>query len=1083
MYMVKMKKFWLLVATTMVVFTACEDDLGVSGEKQSDKIGFNVELNSITNGEWGGRSNDSIQQSDVQLETLNETLNGEPLYLFTITNDSIEPNIKGDNNDKKVQSRGSIVKTGGVQDMGVSAWVYNGELATDWNDVEGSKLYIDNDKLVSPNWSSSHSWTTAYDRMRFYAYSPYDAVKLPTTAGTPTFEYTIADKVVDQKDLLVASSDVQCPNDYKPAPITFAHSLTAVKFEVANNVKNLVVKAVRIKGVYYKGTYTYEYCGINKDDNDPNTPNSDIGSWDVVTGSDAVKDYEITLNNIECNGDGTGENVKLNENEYVLLLMPQTLPEGAMVEIDVTDKILNRDVTLKSSIAGGVWGKGKQVTYCISANDEIVQYVFETENVSVPDYYGGEGVFTVKSYKKTTRFGGERIDPVAWDVVKFGDSDEKPSWINEIPLSGEGVSDENSVETIKYKMGAAPLEKSHTNEHISALAPKGTYNNPFDLSTNGGANAMNTANCYMVGYAGHYKLPLVYGNGIQNGEIPLNSTNSPIFNGGDYYDYKGKNYITNPWITDKYTAASAYLVWQDAPGLVTNLRLVDDGKYIAFEIKKENVCDGNAVIAVRDADDKIMWSWHIWASHYVSMWNNEVGGCSNSENKCSDIKEKTIYNKTFGKIDDRGYLVDDNNEVLDVDPFKGWPEGIHGTYKFKVLSKYLGYCKGEEKIYRGDFSATLKQREEKGNTINLEVEDVYGWISTANNAVYYQFGRKDPFVGYGETLDASKTFQNKTCFGNDGKPVVFRYSSSAANSISETIQNPDIFYGASAQKWCNIDPTRYQFLWQARNYNIPNGSTIKTLTDRTNVVKTIYDPCPVGYEMPRSDAFTGFLLDNKSSDKQIQGRPEEYKGYYVDIANEPFYKYEELRIPHDIAESASNNNGNILREPNPCAFVSGYQEYGYWFRPDVNGAGKFDGSFDSELEAEQKDIYNKCILMLALGCRGGSGASNGSVKEYRHMGNAMTATLVNKNGNVNPSRLYFYHGHDGQYFGDSKTTNCRGHVVHSAQSGSISKTLFKGTSNQIITVASSDFSLGFTVLPAKTGSNGNEYVSTGVNIK
>lgn len=1082
--MVKMRKFWLLVATTMVVFTACEDDLGVSGEKQSDKIGFNVELNSIANGEWGGRSNDSLQHSDVQLETLNETLNGKPVYLFTITNDSIEPNIKGDRKEKKVQSRGSIVTNGGVQDMGVSAWVYNGELATDWNDVEGTKIYIDNDKLTSPNWSSSHSWTTAYDRMRFFAYSPYDAVKLPTTTGAPTFEYTIADKVVEQKDLLVASSDVLCPNDYKPAPITFAHALTAVKFEVANNVKNLVVKAVRVKGVYYKGSYTYEYCGINEADDDPDTPNSDTGSWDVVSDTEAVKDYEITLNNIECNGDGTGENVKLNENEYVLLLMPQTLPAGAMVEIDVTDKVLNRDVTLKSSIAGGVWGKGKQVTYCISANDEIVQYVFETENVSVPDYYGGEGVFTVKSYKKTTRFGGERIDPVAWDIVKFGDSDEKLSWINEIPLSGEGVSDENSVETIKYKMGAAPLEKSHTNEHISALAPKGTYNNPFDLSTNGGANAMNTANCYMVGYAGHYKLPLVYGNAIQNGKIPLNSGNAPLFNGGDYYDYKGKNYIQTPWITDNYTATSAYLVWQDAPGLVTNLRLVDDGKYVAFEIKKENACDGNAVIAVRDSENKIMWSWHIWVSHYVSMWEGyNMLCCSNG-----DIKEKTIYNKTYGKINDKGHLVNDAGKTLDTAPFEGWPEGIHGTYEFKLLSKYLGYCRGEEKIYRGDFSAMLKQREENGNTISLDVNDVYGWISTANNAVYYQFGRKDPFVGYGETLDASKTFQNKTCFGNDGKPVEFKYSTSAASSISETIQNPDVFYGSEATTWCNLGTGSLQFLWQAKNYNIPNGTTIRTLTDREPVVKTIYDPCPVGYEMPRSDAFTGFLLDNKSSDKQIQGNPEEYKGYFVDINVDPFYKYEKLSIPQEkIWESNSNNNGNILREPNPCAFVSGYQEYGYWFRPDVNGAGKFDGSFDAELDNEQKEMYDQCLLMFAFGCRGGSGTSNGSVKEYRHMGNALTATLVDKpnDGYDNvPSRLYFYHGHDGEYFGDEKTKNCRGHVEHSAQNGNDKTyTTFSGKSNQIITVATSQPSLGFTVLPAKTGANGTKYISTGVKIE
>lgn len=1101
--MVNMRKFWLLVATTMVVFTACEDDLGVSGEKQSDKIGFNVELNSITNGEWGGRSNDSIQQSDVQLETLNETLNGEPLYLFTITNDSIEPNIKGDNNKKKVQSRGSIVKTGGVQDMGVSAWVYNGELATDWNDVEGSKLYIDNDKLVSPNWSSSHSWTTAYDRMRFFAYSPYDAVKLPTTAGTPTFEYTIADKVVDQKDLLVASSDVQCPNDYKPAPITFAHALTAVKFEVANNVKNIVVKAVRVKGVYYKGSYTYEYCGINEADDDPDTPNSDIGSWDVVTDTEAVKDYEITLNNIECNGDGTGENVKLNENEYVLLLMPQTLPAGAMVEIDVTDKILNRDVTLKSTIAGSVWGKGKQVTYCISASDEIVQYVFETENVSVPDYYGGEGVFTVKSYKKTTRFGGERIDPVAWDVEDVIDNERNKTavWMQELKgYKGNGVSNENDCETVRYQMGPAPLQlatshwqeqRSHTNYHIALCDEKGKYNDPYDLSTNGGTSSMNTANCYIIGYAGHYKLPLVYGNAI-NG----------AYNGSDYVDHTNTPNINDPWITSRYTAASADLVWQDAPGLVTNLRLVDDGKYIAFEIKKEYACDGNAVVAVKDGNGVIMWSWHIWVSHYKSLWEGNTNGCN-------DEQHINIYNKKFGLLNDAGELITSLTNTVP-DPFnrKNTYSGnyivdkLHHGQKFTMLTKYLGYCRGEEKYYGGSATINFKQAGNENSSLGLDVNSATKHISTANNAVYYQFGRKDPMVGFGETTGGG-VFKDKTRFGADGLPITtLKSESTPANNIAETIKNPDVFYGANSDYWLSTSAgIREEFLWQAASYTIPGGNNdsnrwndIEFWTSSTPVVKTIYDPCPVGYEMPRSDAFTGFLLDTKNPDKQLTGRPEEYKAYFTQNSgawNSADYTYV-MDLPCSVENTESNNNGNILREPNPCAFVSGYGEFGYWFRPDVNGAGKYSGTDDifSEGEDEHKidDIYKNCLMLMAMGCRGGDNTTGGSVKEYRNMGNAMTATLVVKNGatEARPSRLYFFHKstNDNSYINapigwyPNGNTNCRGHLSGSEgypwnTDVSIEKNaaLFS-SGNQIMTAASSAFSLGFTILPAKSGANG-----------
>ena len=1126
--MVNMRKFWLLVATTMVVFTACEDDLGVSGEKQSDKIGFNVELNSIANGEWGGRSNDSLQHSDVQLETLNETLNGKPVYLFTITNDSIEPNIKGDRKEKKVQSRGSIVTNGGVQDMGVSAWVYNGELATDWNDVEGTKIYIDNDKLTSPNWSSSHSWTTAYDRMRFFAYSPYDAVKLPTTAGTPTFEYTIADKVVDQKDLLVASSDVLCPNDYKPAPITFAHALTAVKFEVANNVKNLVVKAVRVKGVYYKGSYTYEYCGINEADDDPDTPNSDTGSWDVVSDTEAVKDYEITLNNIECNGDGTGENVKLNENEYVLLLMPQRLPAGAMVEIDVTDKVLNRDVTLKSSIAGGVWGKGKQVTYCISANDEIVQYVFETENISVPDYYGGEGVFTVKSYKKITRFGGERIDPVTWSIDDVIDDERNKTavWMKELKgYEGVGVSNESDWETINYKMGPAPLKlatshwqegRSHSNYHIALCDEKGSYVSPYDLSTKGGTSTMNTANCYIVGSAGHFMFPVVYGNAIGGGAC----------NGHDYVDHNDVAWFTdtndeNKWIGNRYNIKEAYLVWQDAPGLISDLRIIGDGahKYVGFEVRKEYACDGNAVIAVKDEND-ILWSWHIWVSHYQSLWEGNNNGCT-------DIQNKEIHNKKYGLLNESGKLIKGSTTVAD--PFnRNGTHGSganevdknHGGQAFTLLSKYIGYCRGEEKYYGGSATINFKQN---SNDFNLKVESKMKHISTANNACYYQFGRKDPIVGYGETVGGG-VFFDKTRFDNDGMPITtLKYKNEPASSIGETIKNPDVFYGANSLYWLSPQAVnnngkliRPQFLWQASAYGVPGDGTnssnrwndIDFWTTSTPVSRTMYDPCPMGYEMPRSDAFTGFLLDTKNPDKQLTGRPEEYWAYFYNGTDNPSsesYTYV-MKLSKDVEDVESNNNGNILREPNPCAFVSGYGEFGYWFRPDVNGAGKYNGAKDlfgsgSNLENEQQTIYDSCILLMALGCRGGDNASNGSVREYRNMGNALTATLVKMSigtGEVGrPSRLYFFHkttnvnsfiGAPIGWYPDGYYKNCRGHKDGNWNNEDWQSKGFVGSkvaeserenhattfssNNQIKTVATSPFSLGFTIIPAKSGKNG-----------
>lgn len=1088
-----------LIVTTLI--SSCSDDLGVNEQLQSDRVGFNVDLNNIAMSN-SARSNDSIAQNNVQLKLLNEKLRGDSLFLFTIVEDSISSNIKGVKNNK-CQSRGTEITTASITDMGVTGIVYNGADYTDWSTTgSNAKVYMhDEQSTKTASWCTDRYWPeTENTRMRFFAYSPYGAVTLSTTTVTPAFEYTIADKVVDQKDLLVASSDVQCPNNYEAAPLTFAHALTAVMFEIANTVEKITVKAVRVKDVYYKGKYQYEYCGINKDDGDDTTPNSDTGSWNVEETEDK-KTYEINNLNKQIVG-GTSTNIPLNENEYVLMLMPQTLPDGATIEVDVKDDVTGWEGTLKSSIAGNVWEKGKQVTYCISASDEIVQYVFETENVQVPEYYGGEGIFTVKSYKKTTRFGGELIEPVAWDVEDVIDNERNKTavWMQELKgYKGNGVSNENDWETVRYQMGPAPLQlatshwqekRSHTNYHIAQCDEKGKYNDPYDLSTNGGTSSMNTANCYIIGYAGHYKLPLVYGNAI-NG----------AYSGSDYVDHTNTPDINNPWITSRYTAASADLVWQDAPGLVTNLRLVNDGEYIAFEIKKEYACDGNAVVAVKDGNGVIMWSWHIWVSHYKSLWEGNTNGCN-------DEQHINIYNKKFGLLNDAGELITSSNTVPDPFNRKNTYSGnyivdkLHHGQKFTMLTKYLGYCRGEEKHYGGSVTINFKQAGNENSSLGLDVNSAIKHISTANNAVYYQFGRKDPFVGYGETLDAGVTFQNKTCFGNDGKPVEFKYSSSAAESISETIKNPDVFYGANSDYWLSTSAgIREEFLWQAASYTIPGGNNdsnrwndIEFWTSSTPVVKTIYDPCPVGYEMPRSDAFTGFLLDTKNPDKQLTGRPEEYKAYFTQNNgdwNSDDYTYV-MDLPCSVENTESNNNGNILREPNPCAFVSEYGEFGYWFRPDVNGAGKYSGTDDifSDGEDEHKidDIYKNCLLLMAMGCRGGDNTTGGSVKEYRNMGNAMTATLVVENGatEARPSRLYFFHKstNDNSYINapigwyPNGNTNCRGHLSGSEgypwnTDVSIEKNaaLFS-SGNQIMTAASSAFSLGFTILPAKSGANG-----------
>ena len=72
-------------------------------------------------------------------------------------------------------------------------------------------------------------------------------------------------------------------------------------------------------------------------------------------------------------------------------------------------------------------------------------------------------------------------------------------------------------------------------------------------------------------------------------------------------------------------------------------------------------------------------------------------------------------------------------------------------------------------------------------------------------------------------------------------------------SIQNAIQNPQNFYVWDYTKW----PTNFGYfnLWSAQN-------TTTGWNDNA-VVKTVYDPCPVGFKIPASNAFTGFTSNGQ----------------------------------------------------------------------------------------------------------------------------------------------------------------------------------------------------------------------------
>ena len=120
-------------------------------------------------------------------------------------------------------------------------------------------------------------------------------------------------------------------------------------------------------------------------------------------------------------------------------------------------------------------------------------------------------------------------------------------------------------------------------------------------------------------------------------------------------------------------------------------------------------------------------------------------------------------------------------------------------------------------------------------------------IKNGNNP-YFQWGRKDPMLpgnGVGDT--------DKTCFTTEDR-YQFAYQDHGeplnTTDIKEYIKNPHKF-----NPKLEMDG-RYYNLWSTDNERIDANDEV--------VIKSVYDPSPVGYSLPASNAFTGFTTTGQN---------------------------------------------------------------------------------------------------------------------------------------------------------------------------------------------------------------------------
>lgn len=267
--------------------------------------------------------------------------------------------------------------------------------------------------------------------------------------------------------------------------------------------------------------------------------------------------------------------------------------------------------------------------------------------------------------------------------------------------------------------------------------------------------------------------------------------------------------------------ASAELVWEtNGHGKIIQGVILKDG-YVYF--KTGPTAEGNAVIAVKDRSGNVLWSWHIWKTHF-------------------------------------------NLAEMPTQTYKTNPRsGMNGTIYSDVLP-----AKRTLVMMECDLGAASNAA-----TNNDEVVKTFG--------LYYQFGRKDPFPtaknrerridNNSETVDVFDRDGNKlnaaTLRGEKYQVMDRTVSSSVQSIISYSIKQPLTFILCSEDNSYNwiYGAISQSEVWKASNRlwggNLNNETSSKRL-DTKFTGKTIYDPCPSGWCMPPQDTWTNFtttLLD------------------------------------------------------------------------------------------------------------------------------------------------------------------------------------------------------------------------------
>lgn len=809
--------------------TSCYDE-SLHGDESSSSISFNVNVSSGNGADTRSVGHRDLRNEAVRMEC---HTSDDSLFLHPSVSDFKETSPEKATRSKQITSQSGMYKS-----FYVSAYKYddawdNGHAAETPNYFQSQVAQKSGDIYTL---NPTRYWPNS-GKVRFLAHAPVEDEcftfypKDDADRG-PRVHINISDDITRQNDLLVSySSEIVAGSAPSTASLNFKHALTGIRFVCDKKMISGIISNITIKGVRYEGDFFYNMDSATQSSSSDLSIDNNYNNWELYDKTFSVNpDYQVT-----------GEdNAEITTDENMFLMLPQSLPSGAVIEITLQHTDSQGNPTgatelLTGSISGREWPAGKIVTYKISTSSQQL----DVEEPATFNYLGSvydSSTDNLLAYNpvNVSSFAGETN--MKWQVEYQDDGADTwsstSSWLSIDPTWSWQDEAQQEVRFIaKSNYNSIDIDAN-----LKKASSKGTNASPYNLASATGVSTVeNTANCYMISAPGYYMLPLVYGNAIKDSKTNQGAYNYTASAGSDilskFENHLG-NAITAPYISDNTgcVPAKAGIVWQDVQNLVQNVEYVADaygGKGgIKFYVSPSTIAQGNAVLSISDSSS-VMWSWHIWVTDFSGI-DNEI-----------DITNQ----------DGRS---------------------------FTLMPVNLGWCSNGAKLrYYPRRSCKVRFTPTEGDlSLSQEVtfvQESHTSIPFGNNP-YYQWGRKDPFVGTNiawgnkERWDGTGKYYGT---GSENNPE--RIFSDLVEDSSETrlttkqcinllIKNPDKWHNPPAK----VGGTSYI----SENEIYTNLWGDNTLTD----TKTVYDPCPPGYQVNYYYTYTGFLDSGYdwTSDKGIE---------------------------------------------------------------------------------------------------------------------------------------------------------------------------------------------------------------------